>query len=102
MPLNPGVVLPKDMDPREYARWCRQQDVTANSSDAFLLDRANHTGTQVRATISDFPDTVSQAEAEAGIATTDRIWTAQRVKQAIVALGGTGNVDESLPYFLSA
>lgn len=27
---------------------------TANSSDAFLLDRSNHTGTQLSATISDF------------------------------------------------
>ena len=32
---------------------------------------------------------VSQAEAEAGTATTNRLWTAQRVKQAIDALGGT-------------
>lgn len=29
--------------------------------------------------------TVSQAEAEAGIATTNRLWTAQRVAQAIAA-----------------
>lgn len=36
------------------------------------------------------PDVVSQAEAEAGTATTERIWTAQRVKQAIDALGGGG------------
>lgn len=38
------------------------------------------------------PDVVSQAEAEAGTATTERIWTAQRVAQAIAALesgGGT-------------
>lgn len=28
---------------------------TANSTDAFLLDRANHTGTQTMATISDLP-----------------------------------------------
>ncbi len=38
------------------------------------------------------PSTVSQAEAEAGSATTDRLWTAQRVAQAIAALetGGGG------------
>lgn len=36
------------------------------------------------------PDVVSQAEAEAGTATTERIWTAERVKQAIDALGGGG------------
>lgn len=36
------------------------------------------------------PDVVSQAEAEAGVATTERIWTAERVKQAIEALETTG------------
>ncbi len=43
------------------------------------------------------PDVVSQAEAEAGTATTERIWTAQRVKQAIDALvegwANTGAID---------
>lgn len=40
------------------------------------------------------PDVVSQAEAEAGTATTERIWTAERVAQAIAALasGGGGTV----------
>ena len=40
------------------------------------------------------PAVVPQAEAEAGIATTERIWTALRVKQAIAALetGGGGKV----------
>ena len=32
----------------------------------------------------------TQPEAEAGTATTERVWTAERVKQAIVALGGSG------------
>ena len=41
------------------------------------------------------PDVVLQAEAEAGVATTERIWTAERVKQAIVALGGSGSVDDT-------
>jgi len=36
------------------------------------------------------PDVVSQAEAEAGTATTERIWTAQRVSQAIAALSSGG------------
>jgi hypothetical protein len=36
------------------------------------------------------PDVVPQAEAEAGVATTERIWTAERVKQAIDALAGGG------------
>jgi len=44
------------------------------------------------------PDVVSQAEAEAGVATIERTWTAQRVSQAISALGfstPTGNVSSS-------
>jgi hypothetical protein len=41
------------------------------------------------------PDVVSKVEAEAGTATTERIWTAERVKQAIVALGGSGSVDDT-------
>jgi hypothetical protein len=41
-------------------------------------------GTDVAAFVS----TVSQAEAEAGVATTVRAWTAERVKQAIAALAG--------------
>ena len=34
------------------------------------------------------PALISQAEAEAGVATTERIWSAQRVKQAVEALVG--------------
>lgn len=34
----------------------------------------------------------SQAEAEAGAATDERVWTAERVGQAIAALGGSGTV----------
>lgn len=80
---------------------------TANSTDAQLRDRATHTGTQAIATVSglqteldakvDSTDarlsdarewnavTVTQAEAEAGTATTRRAWTAQRIRQAIAA-----------------
>lgn len=36
-------------------------------------------------------DLISQAEAEAGVATTPRIWTAERVKQAIEALSTGGS-----------
>lgn len=36
------------------------------------------------------PVVISQADAEAGTATDERTWTAERVKQAIVALGGGG------------
>jgi len=40
--------------------------------------------------VAGLPSTVSQVEAEAGTATTDRLWTAERVAQAIAALGGGG------------
>jgi len=36
----------------------------------------------------------SQAEAEGGTATTERVWTAERVKQAIEALGGSGTIPD--------
>jgi hypothetical protein len=80
---------------------------TANATDAQLRDRATHTGTQAIDTVSGLQTeldakvnltdsrltdarewtgvTVAQAEAEAGTATTRRAWTAQRVRQAIVA-----------------
>ena len=47
------------------------------------------------------PDVVSQVEAEAGIATTERIWTAQRVKQAIDALAGGGAGVDDTAYDIS-
>jgi len=49
----------------------------------------------LRAQLTDLA-TVSQAEAEAGTATNDRIWTAERVAQAIAALGGGGGLPEYL------
>lgn len=47
--------------------------------------------------ITSQPSVVPQAEAEAGSATTERIWTAQRVNQAIQALapGGGGGLSEA-------
>jgi len=40
-------------------------------------------------------DVPSQAEAEAGVATTERVWTAQRIGQAIAALAGGGTDDQT-------
>lgn len=51
-----------------------------------LIDDAN--AATARGTLG--LSTVGQAEAESGTATTTRSWTAQRVKQAIEALGGGG------------
>ena len=89
---------------------------TANSPDATLLNRENHTGTQPASTITGLGTaattdatayataaqgtdarewiaaTVEQAEAEAGVATTRRAWTAERVRQAAAAwFIGSGN-----------
>lgn len=91
---------------------------TANQTDAFLLSRANHTGTQLMSTISNAgaaavlnvgttagtvaagddsrltnsrewtASTVTQVDAEAGTSTTRTAWTAQRVRQAILAVTG--------------
>lgn len=84
---------------------------TKNATDAQLRDRATHTGVQPISSVSGLQSaldgkvdntdsrltnsrewtgaTVSQAEAEAGTATTRRAWTAQRVRQAIVAWWST-------------
>lgn len=32
MPLSPGAVLPKDMDQRQWARWNREQAITADDN----------------------------------------------------------------------
>lgn len=79
---------------------------TKNQTDAYLLNRTNHTGTQSASTIAGLatvatsgsyndlsnkpsiptlPATVTQSEAEAGTATTVRGWTSQRVRQNVAA-----------------
>lgn len=60
------------------------------------LARANHTGTQTKSTVSDYPAAASQAEAEAGTVTTAREFTPERVKQAIVALGAPATTARTL------
>ena len=51
-----GQILAKATDENYDAEWIW---IEANSSDAFLLDRANHTGTQTASTISDFDTEVA-------------------------------------------
>lgn len=72
---------------------------TANSSDAALLARANHTGTQPASTISDF-NTVSDGRIDTKIAThlavvpgatNGHMTAAQSTKLADVATGATAN-----------
>jgi hypothetical protein len=56
-------------------------NATANSSDAFLLDRTNHTGTQLAATISDF-----------STATDARISLQKGAASGIVPLDGSSKI----------
>jgi len=51
---------------------------------------ADQTATEIETAYNSRVSVVSQAEAEAGDATTVRRWTAQRIKQAIAALAGGG------------
>lgn len=75
-----GTVIPQtgDYTPAQVGAATAAQGAKADSavqgSDARLSDSREWTAT-----------TVSQAEAEAGIATPRRAWTAQRVRQAITA-----------------
>ncbi len=65
----------------------------ANKSDLDNYDPANFVGandTRLTDAREWTASEITQAEAEAGTATTPRKWTAQRVKQAIEALAGTG------------
>jgi hypothetical protein len=59
-----------------------------NSTEIFdSTEQSKLAGVEAGAEVN--PDTVSQAEAEAGTATTERLWTAQRVAQAIASLGNS-------------
>lgn len=49
---------------------------------------ADQTDAEIKTAYENLTTVVSQAEAEAGVATTVRLWTAERVAQAIAALGG--------------
>ncbi len=55
---------------------------TETETDTLLSGKAPTVHTHTKSQITDFPATVSEAEAEAGSATTDRIWTSQRVREA--------------------
>jgi hypothetical protein len=66
--LAAGLGDPQDLTPSEVRTIINVANgATANSPDATLVDRANHTGTQLAATISDF-NTVAEARADIRIA----------------------------------
>jgi hypothetical protein len=75
-----------DADGQPIAASGSVSDVTVSSFSATLLD--DTTAAEARGTLGaqDDLNVVPQAEAEAGTATTERIWTAQRAKQAMDAL----------------
>ena len=67
---------------------------TANSSDATLLNRANHTGTQLAATISDFTEATQDVMGALLITSADLTWTyndAGNTLSAVVANGVVSN-----------
>ncbi len=39
MSLKPGSVLPKDMDPRTWAAWCRQDSTFPSDTAANIADK---------------------------------------------------------------
>lgn len=76
---------PEALTPGQVRSIINVEDgATADQSDAEIETAYNN---QV--------DVVSQAEAEAGVATTPRRWTAERVAQAIAAQAGEGTDDQT-------
>ena len=93
---------------------------TANSSDATLLNRANHTGTQAASTISDFTSaaaaaapvqsvagrtgavTLAVADVTNAVATSDARLTDSRTPTAHAASHGAGGSDPITPASISA
>lgn len=72
---------------------------TANSSDATLLDRANHTGTQAISTITNLQTALDGKQAAATVLTntTAAFTTAQESKLSGIATGATANdTDQNL------
>lgn len=65
-------------------------DITEGAANKFfsVADEAKLVGIEAGAQVN--PTLISQAEAEAGVATTASLWSALRVAQAIAALGGGG------------
>jgi len=79
------------------------RDVSADGTKLDGIESAattDQSDAEIEAAYNNQVTTVSQAEAEAGTATTIRTWTAERVKQAIAALGGGGggSSDWSVPF----
>ena len=84
----PAVVTPAGTDEFAVNQGGTSKKITATQ----ILDgTVPYAGNITQSQVSDIA-TVTQGDAEAGIATVDKLWTAERVKQAIVAQSGAGNV----------
>ena len=71
--LNKPTLAPANAEQNVQSDWTE----TDSADDSFI---------QNKPTIPTLPASVTQAEAEAGTATANRLWSAERVKQAIAAL----------------
>lgn len=93
-----GVYQPLDSDLTSIAAANNGSVLAATTASFLTADETKLDGIAAGATvgatwgsnITGQPAVVGQAEAEAGVATTERIWTAQRVSQAIAALAPAG------------
>jgi hypothetical protein len=75
-------------------------NATANSTDSFLLDRVNHTGTQLSSTISDFQSTVSTnsdvMSAYAHISTTNNPHSVTKTQVGLSNVDNTSDINKPI------
>lgn len=95
--VTAGAGDPEEITPAQARTMLNVADgATANSSDATLLNRANHTGTQTASTISDF-STAADARITAATGT-----TIQPLDTQLTAIANLSPSANQLPYFTDA
>lgn len=100
MPISIENVVVPDADDIDDTSTANKWTTAANLSKLAGIEAgatADQSDAEIETAYNNQVSIVSQAEAEAGVATTARRWTAQRVAQAIAALaaggGGTKSTD---------